>query len=150
MKPVFAKENLMADKPKSYNRESASTSTDWSVTRRPFSPHEYAGGYEVIMKKDKQTLVYTPKELPYGVVEYGVKKIKEHTFVLTVWAHGARTLVYRVFAPELMAEKPICEVISFTGGTELRISRNQLQIRTIDENSKISWTDCFNLEGRNK
>jgi len=97
-----------------------------------------------------QSVTYRPAEVPFGNVdiEKVIFKGKPAMFI-TAWAHGAKTIMFRVFDPSQSGAHPICEIISFGESTEMRIRNKKFQLKVYnDENDQPTWEDCASADKR--
>lgn len=93
---------------------------------------------------DKSLPPYAPESPPFGLVSEKEILIGDRLYFLTGWAHGAHTVLFRVFDPTSQSSLPICEKISEAEESDLRLEKNNLEIRIINSDDKISeeWISC--------
>jgi hypothetical protein len=97
----------------------------------------------VTFKSDSASVVYEPKEPPLGMVSSKAFVLGGETYFVTGWAHGPSTILFRVFAPGMAKEKPVCELSSLSESAELRELEGKIQIAlTIEEGGVKTWQDC--------
>lgn len=88
--------------------------------------------------------VYSPETPPFGVVIEQKFSFQSETYFLTGWAHGAHTVLYRVFHPTKKGLEILCEEISESDESSLRLSKdNRLEIQIFpSDKPSITWLDC--------
>ncbi|MBK8201622.1 MAG: hypothetical protein IPK68_04655 [Bdellovibrionales bacterium] len=93
---------------------------------------------------DKSLPSYAPESPPFGLVSEKEILIGDRLYFLTGWAHGAHTVLFRVFDPTSQSSLPICEKISEAEESDLRLEKNNLEIRIINSDDKLSeeWIRC--------
>lgn len=93
--------------------------------------------------KKKPSYTYAPESPPYGMVDKKKIIIQGETYFLTAWAHGAHTVIFRVFNPNRMGSNVICEEISIAEESDLRINNKQLKIKIIEDKESLpKWLNC--------
>lgn len=106
----------------------------WAMSTRYETAKKSKDKQSVVQfNKGKLSVVYRPTAPPYGVVIEEKAVINNQNYFITGWAHGARSVMFKIFEPEAFAAKPLCEVISFSEETELRIVNNKLEIKVADD-----------------
>ncbi len=93
---------------------------------------------------DKSLPSYAPESPPFGLVSEKEILIGDRLYFLTGWAHGAHTVLFRVFDPTSQSSLPICEKISEAEDSDLRLEKDKLEIRIINSDDKLSeeWISC--------
>lgn len=93
---------------------------------------------------EKSLPSYAPESPPFGLVSEKEILIGDRLYFLTGWAHGAHTVLFRVFDPSSQSSLPICEKISEAEEADLRLEKNNLEIRIINSDAKLSeeWVSC--------
>jgi hypothetical protein len=93
---------------------------------------------------EKSLPSYAPESPPFGLVSEKEILIGDRLYFLTGWAHGAHTVLFRVFDPSSQSSLPICEKISEAEESDLRLEKNKLEIRIINSDDKLSeeWISC--------
>lgn len=93
---------------------------------------------------DKSLPSYAPESPPFGLVSDKEILIDGRPYFLTGWAHGAHTVLFRVFDPSSQSSQPICEKISDAEESDLRLEKNKLEIRIVNSDPKLSeeWVSC--------
>ena len=88
-------------------------------------------------------IIYTPPTPPFGLVNQQVYEINGTRYFVTGWAHGPATVLYRVFAPPLNLDQPLCEVASLAERATLRGSMGGVQIAVrLNPKGDLKWIDC--------
>ncbi len=118
---------------------------NWNATARLENLTDSKVKISVIQfTEGSQSVTYKPTEVPFGNVdiEKVIFKNKSPLFI-TAWAHGAKTIMFRIFDPANFGSQTLCEIISFGETTELRIRDNKMQLKIYnDENDQPTWEDC--------
>jgi hypothetical protein len=93
---------------------------------------------------EKSLPSYAPESPPFGLVSEKEILIGDRLYFLTGWAHGAHTVLFRVFDPTSQSSLPICEKISEAEDSDLRLEKDKLEIRIINSDDKLSeeWISC--------
>lgn len=93
---------------------------------------------------DKSLPSYAPESPPFGLVSEKEILIGDRLYFLTGWAHGAHTVLFRVFDPTSQSSLPICEKISEAEDSDLRLEKDKLEIRIVNSDDKLSeeWISC--------
>lgn len=97
---------------------------------------------QLTFSNKEKKFTYSPKSRAFGFVESESKVLGNRNLILTIWAHGVRSVILRVFEPE-KANTPICEVVSQSDKSDLRIVDNHLQLSIAQENMhEHKWVEC--------
>lgn len=120
---------------------------DWNITSKlePIQKSQILRHRLNFFPQGKKTPSYTyvPESPPYGMVDEKKIIIQGGVYFLTEWAHGAHTVIFRVFNPNRMGSNVVCEEISIAEESDLRINKKQLQIQIVkDEESLPKWLKC--------
>lgn len=116
----------------------------WSLSEK-LSPLDGSAPAQstLFFNKDTTSLEYTPAGPPLGLISSEAVQLKGTQYFVTGWAHGAHTLVFRVFAPEKNKARPLCEVASLGESTRLRLNKGILEIEVIqDDAGSVTWARC--------
>lgn len=124
---------------------SMATAAEWNAATHFEKP---AGSHAkisvVTFTKEKQTLQFTPSQMPFGLV--GLDKVvfrDRNPLFLTTWANGAKTIMLRIFDPETKGNQPICEFDSVAAQSKLQIVGTKLQIQVQQKTEDaLEWLDC--------
>lgn len=120
---------------------------DWEVTVKPEPKNEIIRSI-VEFKNKSLSVTYRPQLPPYGLVSHKRLVFGKRVLFLTGWAHGAHSVLFRVFYPEKNKKHPLCEMISFSEKSDLQIKNKVLKIKITPEDSgvpKSEWALCYSL-----
>lgn len=121
--------------------------------------HQMVDGLPVAIiqfKKNEQRLEYQPTQFPLTVVDVSVSHLDGQDYIISASAYGARSLLYRIFAPETHGNTPLCEEISFMESTTLRRKNGQLEIEVLSDFSienpqtETMWVSCAHSSDKNQ
>lgn len=118
--------------------------SSWSLSEK-LSPLDGTAPAQssLMFSKENTSLEYIPAEPPLGLVSHEIIELEGTRYFLTGWAHGAHTMVYRVFAPEKQKNRPLCEVISLGESSRLRLSKGVLELEVFhDDAGPATWIRC--------
>ncbi len=119
------------------------TPASWQLTDR----YEKKADTEVMrsvieFRKGSAVSTYKPEEMPFGLVLKERALINKQEYFITGWAHGAKTVMFRIFSPETEGVKPLCEEVSFGEETSLRQQDDKIQVQIFSPSGEEIWKDC--------
>lgn len=93
---------------------------------------------------DQTKYYFVPQKPPFGLIFDKEIHLNGQTYFITGWAHGAATMLFKVFAPGINKATPVCEAISTSEEADLRFhdGKIQLSIRQKGGGSQVQWINC--------
>lgn len=86
----------------------------------------------VVFRRGPDSLIYYPKEVPYGCIDVQKFELENDIYFLSSWADG-KSISYRIFFPDKFGISPICrnKVNSFDDEFEpnMRIQNQILEVQ---------------------
>ncbi|MDX9732222.1 MAG: hypothetical protein RBT63_10660 [Bdellovibrionales bacterium] len=157
-------------KPTTAAKKKADQKTIWKMTALMEKPNKVG-----LPARNKLTFVnrqpnstkkveFRPTKPPYGLIleeevhlDVGLPALpgsdkqdnqdNEHTYFVTGWAHGAATMMFRIFDPETSGSEPICEIISAAENARLRAHKGNVEIEIYEMNDPTPvWVFCSKIQ----
>lgn len=126
----------------------ASSSPAWSLTSH--LTQEEGGRitrHKLTFTSGSEQVIYVPAQPPFGVVSEERVRLNGKYYFLTGWAHGGATMMFRVFEPEGHQAQPLCQKVSLSEESQLRVKNSRLEILiTVEGQQKPGWVECKNLK----
>jgi len=116
------------------------------------SVYQKAPGLEVdrsvlFFNSGEVTKKYAPAEAPLGLVDSKLFSFSKRKFFLTSWPKGGQSVLFRVFDMSKEQPVPICEIVSYSETSKLKIKNGALYLLKSGDSqtAKPKWSLCGEL-----